>query len=250
MAQSGQHYIEHYLTERDVLPGRAGMHNVSQDEQRHIGFGVKLLSDLVAEDPECKDAVAELLREVIPWTAAVIIPPGWDRRCTECFGFTLEDISENGARSLQAKLRAAGIPSRSFLAPTGAARDDTASRESGGWRWSGPASSARNGSVRPTLEHQELLFDTMRRSVNPDHGLTRPITLSWDFRDAQPWSITIDNGSASAEAGHVEYADLTFRCRYEDWVDVVAGRLDARLAMLTAASARAATPCCWRGCRT
>ena len=32
MAQPGQHYIEGYLTDRELLPGfRAGMHNVSQD---------------------------------------------------------------------------------------------------------------------------------------------------------------------------------------------------------------------------
>ncbi|MGI8585078.1 MAG: ribonucleotide-diphosphate reductase subunit beta, partial [Thermoleophilaceae bacterium] len=111
MAQPGQHYIEGYLSERDLLPGfRAGMRNVSNDEQRHIGFGVKLLADLAAEDPDCRHAVADLLREVLPWTAAVLIPPGWDRRYTECFGFTLEDISEEGATSLAAKLRAAGLP--------------------------------------------------------------------------------------------------------------------------------------------
>ena len=49
LAQPGQHFITDYLTQRDLLPGfRAGMHNVSLDEQRHIGFGVKLLRDLRA----------------------------------------------------------------------------------------------------------------------------------------------------------------------------------------------------------
>ncbi|MEA2405317.1 MAG: ribonucleoside-diphosphate reductase beta chain, partial [Thermoleophilaceae bacterium] len=65
LAQPGQHFIEGYLIERDILPGfRQGMENVSKDEQRHIGFGVKCLSDLVKEDPECKYAVADLLRDV------------------------------------------------------------------------------------------------------------------------------------------------------------------------------------------
>ena len=27
--------------------------------------------------------------------------------------------------------------------------------------------------VTPTPEHQDLIFDTVRRSVNPDHGLDR-----------------------------------------------------------------------------
>src|SRR5215213_11458537 len=62
LAQPGQHFIEDYLVRRDMLPGfRAGMYNVSQDEQRHIAFGVKLLRDLAGEDPAVPGAVADLL---------------------------------------------------------------------------------------------------------------------------------------------------------------------------------------------
>src|SRR5438094_409934 len=61
LAQPGQHFIESYVTERGILPGfRQGMENVSRDEQRHIGFGVKCLSDCVKQDPDCKYAVADL----------------------------------------------------------------------------------------------------------------------------------------------------------------------------------------------
>ena len=61
-------------------------------------------------DPEVPDAVADLLREVIPWTASVLIPPNWDERYIECFGFTMADIGEEGATSLETKLRTAGMP--------------------------------------------------------------------------------------------------------------------------------------------
>src|SRR5947209_11023389 len=65
LAQPGQHMIGTYLAERDVLPAfREGMENVAADEQRHIGFGVKLLADLQREDPRCRFAVADLLREI------------------------------------------------------------------------------------------------------------------------------------------------------------------------------------------
>ena len=113
LAQPGQHFIEAYLNEPDVLPAfRAGMRNVALDEQRHIGFGVKLLRDLATEDPEVPEAVADLLREVLPHTVGVFVPPGWDRRYSECFGFTLEEIFEEGSRSFEAKMRAAGLPGR------------------------------------------------------------------------------------------------------------------------------------------
>ncbi|MEA2291258.1 MAG: ribonucleoside-diphosphate reductase beta chain, partial [Solirubrobacteraceae bacterium] len=118
LAQPGQHFIAAYLEDRDLLPGfRSGMRNVAADEQRHIGFGVKLLRDLAAEDSEVPDAVADVLREVTPYSLAVLVPPGWDRRYTECFGFTLETIYEEGARSMDVKLRAAGLPLESLPGP-------------------------------------------------------------------------------------------------------------------------------------
>ena len=44
MAQPGQHYIEDYFIKAGTMPGFSeGMANVSRDEQRHIGFGVKVL---------------------------------------------------------------------------------------------------------------------------------------------------------------------------------------------------------------
>src|ERR1700722_3722244 len=51
MAQPGQHMICDYLERRDLLPAfREGMANIAADEQRHIGFGVKLISDLARQD--------------------------------------------------------------------------------------------------------------------------------------------------------------------------------------------------------
>ena len=70
LAQPGQHFIDSYLQREGVLPGFAeGMRNVATDEQRHIAFGVKLLHDLVRENPECKDAIVDVLRETTAWTA-------------------------------------------------------------------------------------------------------------------------------------------------------------------------------------
>src|SRR5436190_22703083 len=66
LAQPGQHFIEDFFTKSGTMPGfTAGMANVSRDEQRHIGFGVKTLSELFTRSDECKAAVAELLGEVL-----------------------------------------------------------------------------------------------------------------------------------------------------------------------------------------
>ena len=50
LAQPGQHFIEDFFASEETMPGfSSGMANVSRDEQRHIGFGVKVLSELLAE---------------------------------------------------------------------------------------------------------------------------------------------------------------------------------------------------------
>ena len=102
MAQPGQHFIEDYFVKSGTMPGFSeGMANVSRDEQRHIGFGVKVLSECFAESDECKEAVAELLREVMPYPLGVFTPPNWDLEYTRCYGFELEDIFAFGLRSVR-----------------------------------------------------------------------------------------------------------------------------------------------------
>src|SRR5436190_1900149 len=109
LAQPGQHFIEDFFVKEGSLPGfSAGMANVSRDEQRHIGFGVKALSEMFAESEECKAAVAELLLEVMPYSLAVLVPPGWDERYFTAYDFKWEDIYAFGMRSVEAKWRAAG----------------------------------------------------------------------------------------------------------------------------------------------
>ena len=236
LAQPGQHYIENYLTARDLLPGfRAGMHNVSLDEQRHIGFGVKLLRDLATEDPDVPEAVAELLREVLPYSVAVFVPPGWDRRYTECFGFTVEEIFEAAGRSFETKLRTAGLPVESLPVPipyplelesSERARRFVAMLEAG-------LIGEGNGAVPRDPATMELLFDALRRGVDTRHAPARPLTLQWEFPDAEPWHLRVERGSTAVAPGFSERADVTYRARYDDFVDVFAGRLDPRRAIVT-----------------
>src|SRR4051794_32585113 len=118
LAQPGQHFIEGYLTDRGIMPGfRQGMENVSKDEQRHIGFGVKCLSELLREDPECKYAVAARRRDVVPFGVGVSRPPTGDRRYTEIFGKTMEEVFEDAMKSLEQKMRSAGLPLEELPGP-------------------------------------------------------------------------------------------------------------------------------------
>ena len=232
LAQPGQHLIEESLKRRDLLPGfREGIGNVSKDEQRHIAFGVKIVADLVREDPECADAVEEILREVFPYTAAVFVPPGWDERYVTSFGFTLEEIYTYGADAIESRLRAAGLdPERMRtgmpfdLPPEERARRGLAMLRAG---YLGEP----NGPVKRDPDVTALLFDGLTRQM--DTSLAPGAKIQWEFDDEEPWHVTVENGTASAAPGRVENPDLTFRSRFNDWIDVTAGRTDPIRAVLT-----------------
>jgi putative sterol carrier protein len=209
------------------------MANVALDEPRHIGFGVKILSELVEEDPECRDAVAELLREMFPYTAAVFVPPGWDRRYSEVFGFTIEEIFAEGMMSIETKMRTAGMPLEQMpglgirfdLSVGERVRHAIVLLQAG-------VLGERNGPPSRDPEVMEILFDAVRTSVDPRHAHAKPTTIQWEFSDAEPWHLRVHNGDTSVARGRASDADVTLRCAYEDWVDVMGGRADPRVSIL------------------
>jgi ribonucleotide reductase beta subunit family protein with ferritin-like domain len=235
MAQPGQHMIEDSLERLGVLPGfREGMRHISLDEQRHIGFGVKLLADLHAEAPdEVTEAIVGVIREVLPWTAAVARPPGWDRSYTESFGFSYEDLGEAGAASLEHRLRAIGLPVNDlprFPMPMDVPPRERALRGQKLLRANliGPG----DGPVVQDPEAVAIMFDTIARQA--DAAAVPPgTTVAWDFTDGAPWHLVLDAAAGSrAVAGRPSSPDLTLRCRFADWADVAAGRADPRALML------------------
>jgi hypothetical protein len=207
------------------------MRNVSKDEQRHIAFGVKMVADLARQDPDCRPAVEDLLREIFPFTAAVFVPPGWDERYVTAFGFTLEEIYTYGAEAMEARFRAAGLEPETMrvgmpfdLPPEERARRGLAMLRAG-------YLGAPNGRVTPDPKVTRLLFDGLVRQI--DTSVAPGATIQWDFSDAEPWHVRVANGTAQAGAGRLERPDLTFHCRFGDWLDLTAGRTDPWRAALT-----------------
>jgi ribonucleotide reductase beta subunit family protein with ferritin-like domain len=231
MAQPGQHMICTYLEERNLLPAfRAGMENISADEQRHIGFGVKLISDLNREDSRVPKAVAELLREVTPYLGQVLMPPNWDERYLTCFGFTFDRIGPEGAHSMYTKMRSAGLPVEDLpgppVMPPGLSFEEVAVR--GRMLAQANIIGVREAPSKRDEDTVALLFDTVRRQVNPRHGLKRPTTFQWEFTDPDipTWHLTVNNGSSAVEPGTVANPDLRLRVSWQDWVDIVGNRLN------------------------
>jgi hypothetical protein len=239
LAQPGQHMICTYLAERNQLPAfREGMENVAADEQRHIGFGVKMLADLNREDPvRVPKAVIGILRDVTRFTAQVLMPPNWDERYVTVFGASYDDVGVEGLNSMTTKLRSAGLPIDTLpgpaLLPPGLSMLEISRR--GRELAKAGILGVREGPSLRDPETLELLFDTIRRQVNPNHGLRRPMTVQWEFTDpdVSAWHLTVNNGSSTVEQGSVASPDLRLRLAYQDWVDIVGERLDPLRAIAT-----------------
>jgi ribonucleotide reductase beta subunit family protein with ferritin-like domain len=239
LAQPGQHFICTYLEERDQLPAfREGMENIAADEQRHIGFGVKLLSDLNREDPVgVPRAVARILRDMTRYTAQVLMPPGWDERYITVFNATFDSVGVEGLTSMITKLRSAGMPMESLpgpaLLPPGLTTLEISQR--GRALAQRGVIGVREGPSSRDPETLAMLFDTIRRQVNPHHGLARPTTFQWEFTDPDvpTWHMTVNNGTSTVAEGEAGRPDLRLRMRYQDFVDIVGERLDPRRALAT-----------------
>jgi hypothetical protein len=193
-----------------------------------------VLSELIAEDPDCREASLALLREVVPYSVGVFVPPNWDRSYTECFGFTLEEIYAEGTQSIWTKLRTAGFTddeiTSALRVEPGLTPRERAERALVFVRAGYVGEKTGPPSTDPEL--MKLFFDSVRLAVDPRQSPPQPLTIQWDFADAVPWHLRVDNGATSVEQGRAETPDVTLRCRFEDWVDVAAGREDPRLAML------------------
>jgi hypothetical protein len=80
-------------------------------------------------------------------------------------------------------------------------------------------------------EATEIMFDTIRRGAITD-GVRPGTTIEWDFADAEPWHLVLDNGGSRAVQGRAVHPDLKLRVRFDDWADVMSGRQDPRRLML------------------
>jgi ribonucleotide reductase small subunit len=228
LAQPGQHFIEDFFASEETMPGfSAGIANVSRDEQRHIGFGVKVLSELLKEGApgweENRAAVTELLREALPYGPAVFYPPNFDRSYTECYGFSLEDIFAFGLKLIRQRWRTIGYPTEE-MPPGVFPFDPEASAEE----------VAKNqvrlmeaGILGPpdltpeaTPETQRLYFDVVKRAADTGAANGSPLIYQWRFTDAEPWHVVIDNGSTRAEPGEAPNPTLTLEASWKDFVSM------------------------------
>jgi putative sterol carrier protein len=111
LALTGQKFILAWARNEGILPGfRAGFTAVARDESRHVAFGVRVLRDLLQQDPSLIGAIHEGIAETLALGSYLYQPPGGDVTYTSAFGYTLGDLFNYGGIQLEKKMRAIGAP--------------------------------------------------------------------------------------------------------------------------------------------
>lgn len=79
LALTGQRFLLDLCREKNILPGfYKGFMAVTRDESRHVGFGVRVIRELCANDPSLGDAVLKVMRHSIPDVVRLLHPPDID----------------------------------------------------------------------------------------------------------------------------------------------------------------------------
>jgi hypothetical protein len=150
------------------------------------------------------------------------------------FGFTLEDIYTQGAEAMEGRLRAAGLDPMTMRLGLPFDLPPAERAERGLTLLRAGYLGEPNGGVKPDPKATAMLFDGLRRQI--DASVAPGATIQWDFADAEPWNLRIAGGAGPSATvvspGRIDHPDLTFHCRFADWVDIAAGRTSPRSALL------------------
>jgi ribonucleoside-diphosphate reductase beta chain len=110
LALSGQHFIIDYNTSQGTLPGFVeGFSNVARDEHRHIAFGVRFLTDMVASDDRYRGVIQGMLEQAVPVADRVIDPPWAQEDDWDMFGVSREETHAFAAQCLSRRLKVIGL---------------------------------------------------------------------------------------------------------------------------------------------
>jgi ribonucleoside-diphosphate reductase beta chain len=110
LAMPGQRIIIQYTDDHSVYPGfNKGFRLVEQDEHRHIAFGVRFLTDMVAADDRYRAAVQRMLEEALPVADGVLKPPWPPEEDLIAFGQSRDETHAFAAQCLTRRLKVIGL---------------------------------------------------------------------------------------------------------------------------------------------
>src|SRR6185369_6767501 len=71
-----------------------------------------------------------------------------------------------------------------------------------------------------------MLFETLERVVNMRPAPRLTGAIQWDFADADPWYLTIEDSRAVVRPGRSARAAVTITCRVDDWARIAGEKLN------------------------
>ena len=71
-----------------------------------------------------------------------------------------------------------------------------------------------------------MLFDSVCRAIDPRTAPEGPYVVQWEFPDAEPWHLRVDNGNTATAPGRAPDVDLELRVGARLLMDEVSFRVD------------------------
>jgi hypothetical protein len=228
LAQPGQHMLEAWLTELDVLPGfREGLARVSADEQRHIAFGVKALSELYAAHPaDVGEAIVGAFISTAQWLAAFAYPPGGDRSYVEALDRGLDELFSDSISSALSKLKAVGLSPE--LRARALPLDPTADPRDHGVRLLTLLDAGYLGDGTLPKDHADgpvdLFLEAVRWSANTS-AIPAGSVVQFAFTDVTPRYMEVTPEGTRISRGLHPAPSATLRIALDDLLDMTGQRV-------------------------
>jgi len=157
------------------------------------------------------------------YSLAVFCPPGFDRAYTECWGFSLEDIYAFGLRLIRQRWKTIGFPLEEMPGDIWPFDHDMPVDEIARRQVKlllAGVTGEPNPNPGSDPEVQEIYFDMVSRTADAGAASAGAFTTQWQFTDAEPWHLVVDNGSTRAVRGLAPDPDLTLRTDWSEWISI------------------------------
>lgn len=240
LAHTGQHYLREYGQKNQIFPGFSkGINFVARDESRHIAFGIQLLRDLVTTRPECKAAAITMLNRVLPWAAGVFVPPNLDWSYITQLGYTAQEVFAFSLRSIETKLKRAGIqPSEVLeLVKIGYADPHPVQAERMMTLIEGGVLGSQDDPPAPSEKTLDALFNSIGNVAawaQERQPVKRPLSIQWKLDGAEPRYLELGGSERpQVKTGRFTHPTLTLHTTSHDWVRISSGHLNQQRAILT-----------------
>jgi Ribonucleotide reductase, small chain/SCP-2 sterol transfer family len=238
LAHTGQHFFREFGKKQGLFPGfQQGIAHVQRDESRHIAFGIQLLRELVTSDPSYKAAAIDMLNRVLPWATGVLAPPNCDWSYISSFGNDHFDVFAFGIRSIETKLRRAGIDPSEVLALVKLGCADAPEEQA---KRAVTLVEARIIGTDADPIVSEPALDVIFGGVRNIAAWTQPrhqslhATIQWVLDGASPRYLALVPGQPpEVSVGRVGKPTVTLHCTAADWLRIAGGRVSQTRALLT-----------------